>query len=307
MTLLYIENKKILGKLMTYLDQDTYTTSLEEDYDTVIFVEVNNRITKKINELKEKNKRIIFIGYLEEKKIYIQSKLKNKSSKSYMEKIKKIVALSDTIIFSLPSFQSIFESVQEKIKIIEKELPSLTISKVTGDIYKKYGLNKRKKKILLIDLDYHFISYIKDIQDQYPKFELIYLGLKPDYLLSKKDKDLLKELNVVFIPYYDRNIMTDLISISHMIIDFEDIDLEHEYLYTIFLLKKELLLKQSSLYEDYLINSKNVYTFKTKEGLLKKLNKIEHDRLGNLTDNAYDLTRNCTFLETKKKFNQLVK
>ena len=34
-------------------------------------------------------------------------------------------------------------------------------------------------------------------------------------------------------------------------------------------------MKQSSFYDNYLINSKNVYTFKTKDGLLKKLNKIE--------------------------------
>ncbi len=307
MNLLYIENKNLLGKLMEYLKDTRYTTDLEESYDTVIFAEISPRIQKFIEREKEKKKRIVFLSYLEENKIYIQSKLQNKSSKLYMRKIASVCSISDLIITSLPFFKNLLKQDYKcQIEVIEKELPILNISKATNDIFKKNHLNRRKKRFLLIDLDYHFLSYAKELAFKYPKSEIIYIGYRQNYLLSSRDKKTLKELpeNIKFIYYYDLVTLTDFVQISDMIISFEDVNFKQEYLYIIFLLKKEFMMKQSLLYEDYLINSKNIYTFKTKDGLLKKLDKIEYDRLANLTDNAYDLIKNCTFEKTKEKFEK---
>lgn len=307
MNLIYIENKELLGKIMTYLkNTNTLTTSLE-NFDTVIFAEVNNRIIKNIESFKEQGKRIIFLLYLEENKIYIQSKLNNKTSRNYMKKIRHILELSDIVITSLPFFKELFSL--DKIKIIEYELPNLNISKQTSDIYKKYDLKRRKKKILIFDFDYHYLDYVEEVIEKYPKLEYIYVGFKPDYLLTLKNQNKVKNLSskVKFIFYYNLEVITDLIQVSNMILNFEDINLKRSYLYVIFLLKKELLMKQSSFYDNYLINSKNVYTFKTKDGLLKKLNKIEYDRLSNLTDNAYDLIRNCSEEDISQKFAKILK
>lgn len=308
MNLLYIDDKELLGKLINYL-HDNYTTDLEDDYDTVVFAETSPRIIKFIKNEKEKNKRIVFILYLEEDKIYIQSKLQNKNSKLYIKKIKNILDIVDSVIVSLPFFKSTLENIyQGEIVVIEKELPIVNVSKTTNEIFKRNHLNRRKKKILVIDLDYHYLSYIKDLALKYSKSEIIYIGYRKSYLLSSRDKKLLKELpnNIKFIYNYDFFSMTDFIQISDIIINFEDINLERKYLYIMFLLKKEVMIKHSLIFVDYLINSKNIYTFKTKDGLLKKLGKIEHDRLANLTDNAYDLMKDCTFERIKEKFNEIL-
>lgn len=307
MNLIYIEKKELLGEIITYLKESKtpYTTDIDVDIDTVLFAELTPRIIKKMEYYKELGKKIIFILYLEEDKIYIQSKLNNKVSKNYMKKINHIINISDTVVASLPFFKNLFG---DKVVIIEHILNSFSISKQTNEILKKYSLKRRKKKILIFDFDYHYLDYIESVVEKYPKLEYIYLGLKPNYLLTFKNKKKLKNLEekVTFIPYYNLNAIIDFIQLSDMIINFEDINLKRSYLYIIFLLKKELIMKQSSLFEDYLINSKNVYTFKTKDGLLKKLNKIEHDRLGNLTDNAYDIIRSCSEMEIIKKWSSLL-
>lgn len=307
MNLIYIEKKELLGKIITYLKESKtpYTTDIDVDIDTVLFAEITPRIIKKMEYYKELGKKIIFILYLEEDKIYIQSKLNNKVSNNYMKKINHIINISDIVVASLPFFKNLFG---DKVVIIEHILNSFPISKQTNEILKKYSLKRRKKKILIFDFDYHYLDYIESVVEKYPKLEYIYLGLKPNYLLTFKNKKKLKSLEekVTFIPYYNLNTIIDFIQLSDMIINFEDINLKRSYLYIIFLLKKELIMKQSSLFEDYLINSKNVYTFKTKDGLLKKLNKIEHDRLGNLTDNAYDIIRSCSEMEIIKKWSSLL-
>jgi hypothetical protein len=304
MNLLYIDDKELLGTMMNYLEGH-YTTDLEEEYDTVVFASISPSTKKFIEKEKLKKKRIVFITYLEESKIYIQSKLKNKSSESYMKKIYTILKLSDLVITSLPYFRTLLESNdKEKIVVIEKELSILNISKTTNDIFKRNHLNRRKKRFLIFDLDYHFLSYVRDIALKYPKSEILYVGYRKTYLLSSRDKKIVKELpkNIKCIFHFDIQIITDLIQISDMIINFEDINLDRNYLYAILLLKKELMIRHVSLFEDYFINSKNVYTFKTKDGLLKKLEKIEYDRLANLTDNAYDLVKQCTPEKIKEKF-----
>jgi len=307
MNLIYIEKKELLGEIITYLKESKtpYTTDIDVDIDTVLFAEITPRIIKKMEYYKELDKKIIFILYLEEEKIYIQSKLNNKTSKNYIKKINYIINISDIVVASLPFFKNLFG---DKVVIIEHILNSFSISKQTNEILKKYSLKRRKKKILIFDFDYHYLDYIESVVEKYPKLEYIYLGLKPNYLLTFKNKKKLKNLEekVTFIPYYNLNAIIDFIQLSDMIINFEDINLKRSYLYIIFLLKKELIMKQSSLFEDYLINSKNVYTFKTKDGLLKKLNKIEHDRLGNLTDNAYDIIRSCSEMEIIKKWSSLL-
>jgi len=307
MNLIYIEKKELLGEIITYLKESKtpYTTDIDVDIDTVLFAEITPRIIKKMEYYKELGKKIIFILYLEEDKIYIQSKLNNKTSKNYIKKINYIINISDIVVASLPFFKNLFG---DKVVIIEHILNSFSISKQTNEILKKYSLKRRKKKILIFDFDYHYLDYIESVVEKYPKLEYIYLGLKPNYLLTFKNKKKLKNLEekVTFIPYYNLNAIIDFIQLSDMIINFEDINLKRSYLYIIFLLKKELIMKQSSLFEDYLINSKNVYTFKTKDGLLKKLNKIEHDRLGNLTDNAYDIIRSCSEMEIIKKWSSLL-
>ena len=70
--------------------------------------------------------------------------------------------------------------------------------------------------IILIDLFYKNISYILDISINYPKFDFIYIGYKPFYLFTNKEKKIFNRLpsNVIYIPYIDLNTFSDLCMVS---------------------------------------------------------------------------------------------
>jgi len=63
-----------------------------------------------------------------------------------------------------------------KIDVIPNELPIINISRNTKDIYDKYELRKRRKKIIVIDLYYDYLSYMYELGFRYPKFDFIYVG-----------------------------------------------------------------------------------------------------------------------------------
>lgn len=295
MILVYIENKEILTKTISYLENANinYVTDINLEYEYILLAEVNNKILKLIEN--KKNKKIIFITYLEEENI-----LNNKIS----EKLKKLLNKSYKIIVSLPSIKKNLKKVtKNEIVIIEHELPIISISKSNSDIYNKYKISRRKKKIVLFDFDYNNIEIIYELAHQYKKINFVYVGFKPDYLLKEKQKDLLNNMpkNITYIKYYNFNILCDISKISYLIISFNTIDIN--YLYMILLFKKQLLIKENNKYEDYLINSKNSYIFKDNKDLLIRLNKILDNRVSNLTDNGYLLIKNNTFNEITKKYS----
>lgn len=297
MLLVNIENKELLSLIVNYLDNTdlNYTTDINASYDTIIIAEVNNKIIKFIE--KENNKKIIFLTHLEEENI-----LNNKIN----DKLTKILNKCYLIITSLPSIKNIIsKKINCNIVVIEKELPIICFSKSNSDIYNKYNINKRKKKILVFDFDYDNIEIVNDIAIKYPKYNFVYVGYKS---LSKlKNKNIFNKLekNISLVKYYNFYILSDLTKISYLIINFSDLTID--YLNMILLLKKQLLIKESKLYEDYLINSKNSYIFKDNNDLLIRLNKIIEGRVANLVDNGYLLVRDNTFDEIVKKYNYYLK
>ena len=131
------------------------------------------------------------------------------------------------------------------------------------------------------------------------------MGYNPDYNLSLKQKNLLNDMpkNVLKIKYYDLNIFSDLAKISDIVIFTEDKNINIDYMYTILLFKKQMILKQNNLFDDFYINSKNSYIYNNKKDLELKFKKIIESRVSNLTDNAYLLIKEATFDEIIKKYN----
>lgn len=306
MVLIYIENKMLLSKIVTYFDNSkiSYTTDLNCEYDSILCAEISNKVLNIINENKQKS--IYFLTYLEENKIYLNHNYKNKISKNYNQKLYNILRKCTKIIVSLPSIRDILKTkLSSDIVIIEKELPIINISKYNKDIYSKYKINKRKKKIVLIDLEYKYINAVYKLAKMYNKYNFIYIGYKPDYALNTKVKEILYQFpkNITLIKYIDLNIFSDISKLSYLIISFEDINLDIDYINTTILFKKQLLIKDSLLYNNYLINSKNCYLFKDSNELFLKFKKIINERVANLSDEAYELIKNNTSIEIANKFN----
>ena len=77
MYLVYIENKNLLTKIITYFDYGNilYTTDINDKYDFLIIAQNNN---KTLN-LMQRSKKTIYISYLDEIKIFKRFSKKIKS------------------------------------------------------------------------------------------------------------------------------------------------------------------------------------------------------------------------------------
>ena len=306
MVFVYIEDYSFLTKIIYYLDMASinYTTDLDSDFSYILFAEVNMKTLKMMDEYPDK--KFIFITHIEENKIFHHFTSNNKRSTTIKNKYHSIFKRCYKLIVSLPYFKNLFLNDCHFIDVIPKTLPIINISRSTKDIYEKYELKKRRKKIVIMDINYDYISYLHDLSYRYPKFDFIYIGYKSKYLLTKKEKSLISDMNinVKYIPYVDLNIFSDLCKVSYMVIDFNSYILDRNYLYMILLLKKQLMLYENVLYDDFLIPSKHAYFFKDKDELFLRFDKIIQTRVMNLSENGFDLIKGFSTFDIVKKYSE---
>lgn len=306
MIFVYIENHYFLTKVIQYLTDAgiKYTTDLNIPFSYILVVSLNSKILKFIDEYPDK--KVIFMTHFEENKILSYFSSNSKRSRLYQKLYHSFCNRCYKLIVSLPYFKTIFKYDCKKIDVIPIELPDATIKRNTKYIYDKYNFNKKRKKIVVIDLFYKNISYVHDISINYPKFDFIYIGYKPIYLFTNKEKTLFNTLpsNIIYIPYIDLDIFSDLCRISYMVIDFDSYLLDRVYLYTIFLLRKQLIIYDSYLYRDFLVPSKHCYFFKTIDELILRIDKIIDMRVMNLTEVGYDLIKVFKSDEIIKKYRE---
>lgn len=270
--LLQIKDKMLLFKIATYLDElhIKYTTNINDDYEYIIIAELSR---KNISLIEKTDKKVIFITYLIEDKIITKNQ-------SLLFKLNNILDKCFKIIVSMLSIKKIIN--KENVIIIEKPINNI-------NLYDKFKINKRKRKILIIDLEGQH-NKIEDISKLYSKYEYIYVTHN---LKIQND-------NNIVIKDFNDNTYIELIKMSNLVIIF-DTNIDIKYLYPIIILKKQIIMKESPLYENYLINSKNIYLFKDKKELLLKLKKIIEKRIANLTDEAYELISKNSYEQTISK------
>ncbi len=311
MILVYMENIDFMRKIINYLDNTNvkYTTNLNNNYDYILIAELNNKVINFTKEQYQIGKKIIFLSYLEEKNISFYYQRKSKKSKDYLKKLNDILLITSKVFVHFEATRKIItENKEIPVIIVPKEIPVINISKNNKDIYNKYKIKRRVKKIIVVDNEYKNIEKLYVLANTYPKYNFIYFGYNPDYLISKKQCDMINNLpsNVTLIKYNDLNVFSDVCKISDIVIFLEDYGINIDYVYITLLFKKQLVIKENKLFEDLFINSKNAYTFKSKEDLLLKFKKIVNNRVANLTDVAYFLIKDNTFDEIIKKLIMLI-
>lgn len=302
MVLLYIDNKTLLTKLILYLEQakHPYTTSLDDHYDIIVVAEP----TKKVLEFMKQKKKIIFLTELEEKKIEQKFNKNNKLNREYKNKLIKILNHCYRVIVTEEYFKKLLKKyIQTDIVVIPKEIPNITVSKNNKEIYETYKISKRKKKIILLDLNYECIETVYNLTIKYPEYQFIYIGYKPMYSLPNKQKELLNKMpsNVILIKYIDLKLYSELVKFGTIVILFDPIEID--YLYTPMLLKKHLLINEPNCYQDTFINSKHLYTFEHEKELFIKFEKILKNRISNLTEEAYLKIKDNYFTNIMKQYS----
>lgn len=309
MILVLIENRTFLTRILSYLDEINlpYTTDLGVEYETLVIAECSNKVRTFMEE--NTSKRVIFFTALEESKILKYSKKQTKTGKNYLLHLQQLCNRCTRIVVSMPAIANLLKKkTKREIVLLPRELPVITISKSNKDVFDKFHLSKRNKKILIMDLYYEHLEEISILALKYPKCQFLLIGFQVEYLLSSKNKERLHTLpnNVIQQKYLDFNLYSDLCKASWLIVYFYHADLNMQYLDITLLFKKQLLLENHFYYQDYFINSKNAYLFQGTEELLLRFKKIMEERVANLTDNGYELIIKNHHKEILKKCSQIL-
>lgn len=279
--LLQIKNKVLLFKIIACLDElnITYTTDINAQYEYIIIGELSR---KNISLIEKTNKKVIFITYLIENKIIMKNKF-------CLMKLNEITSKCFKIVVSMPIIKKIID--KENVVVIERPIMDV-------NIYDRFKINRHKKKILIVDLEGKNYNILETFINLYPKYEWLYLTYNEK--IKKNNYIVIKEKNEINY--------IELIKISNLVIIF-DTNIDISYLYPIMILKKQIIMNYSPLYDGYLINSKNIYLFNDKKELLLKFKKIIEKRVANLTDEAYLLVIKNNFQRTinkiKNDFNKM--
>ena len=295
MNLVYIENKDLLTKIVTYLDYSNleYTMDMNSDFKTLIIAQNN----KKSLDLIKKAKRIIYIAYLDELKISNSYLKKGKKYAVYKNKMTDFFNKCNLIITSLPSLKKIIGS--KKVITIPKE--NLCIGICKNKIF-----NLRKKSIVIIDSDYKYLESFFELVNKFPNFQYELIGFNSN--LTKKERSLLSDIpkNLKLYKYCNERLLQNYISNSNLVIFFDNILDSSNYLNICLNLKKNLLVLDNELCRDYLIDNKNVYLFNI-DNIIKKFNRIISNRVCNLGIEGYNLVKDNNFINTADKFCKLLK
>lgn len=307
MVFVYIENKKFLSKIITYLENANvlFTTDFNNDYDIVLVAEINKRTMKLVKNSYLLKKKVIFISHLEENKIISNYDLHNKYSIEYRSTLYNFLNMCDLIIVSLPYFKTLLnKKIKRNIIVIERELEPINL-KVDSNIYVRYNLSKRKKKVLYLDSKYEYLSEFFQIALANPKIEFIMLGFIPDYYLSEHKKHLLMNIpsNVKSIKYYNDSSLIELLKVINSFI-YVDKVVDINLIYKTLFLKKNLIVKENKIFDHHLIDNKNIYLF-DKNNLVKKVCKLLDGSIANLTLDGYDLVKNNKLNDIIIKINNI--
>ncbi|MDD2181139.1 MAG: hypothetical protein PHW32_02090 [Bacilli bacterium] len=303
MILIMIENRVLMSKVVSYFDSVNvkYTTNPNSKYEYFLVAELNQRIIKKIKENILQNKKIIFITYLEEYKINIFNDSQSSKSITYNNLLKNILDECYLVVVSLPWFKDLLNKfIKTKIVVIEKENPKL---------FNSINFKTLKNNCLIIDYNFKELEQTNDIAIKFPKTNFQILGYVPDYLLSLKSINIIHNFppNIKIIKSCDFFDYLKLITQNNFIVYCENNINHYNNLIYIILLKKQLLIKNSNIYNKHFINSKNMYLYNDDKDFVNKLTKILENKISNISTDAYILLKDNNFLEISNKFKEILK
>lgn len=295
MRLVYIENRDLLTKIITYLDNDNveYTTNINKDFKILIIAQNN----KKTLELIKLAKKVIYIAYLDEIKISNSYLKKGKKNVAYKNKMLDFFSNCNIIVTSLPYIKKVIN--QKKVVVIPLE--NLCIGLCKNKLF-----NLRKKVITIIDSNYKYLDVCFDMINKFSNYQYQLIGFNPNP--SNKNSFFINDIpsNLKLYKYCNERILENYLINSNLVIFFDDILESQNYLNICLNLKKNLLILNSELCYDYLIDNKNVYLFDL-ANFLKKYKRIINNRVCNLGIEGYNLVKDNNFEKIADKFCKLLK
>ena len=307
--LLYTENEKLVGKsglgkaikhqqMALKKVNIPYTLDVNEDYD---ILHINTYFPKSYmlaKKARSHNKKIVYHAHSTEED-YRNGFVFGKQTSSLFKKwLIKCYNIGDVLITPTPYTKKLLKSygINKKIYTISNgiELQKFKKSSKAGEIFRKtYGYTKDDKVIIGIGLyiERKGIVDFVELAKRMPEYKFIWFGYSPLIAATRPVRKALKTKldNLTFAGYVEQDMIVNAMNGCDLYIfpTFEETEgipiIEACACYC------KALVRDIPVFNDWLIDGKNIYKAKDVNEFEKKIKKIINGKLPDLTKEAYQV------------------
>lgn len=327
--LLYTENERMVGKSglgkaikhqMKALDSVgiKYTTNPKEDYD---ILHINTYFPKSYflaKKAKKNGKKIVYHAHSTEEDYKNGFIFAKQTSKLFKKWLIKCYSLGDVIItptiYSKKLLQGYKGLEDKKIYDVSNgiELDFFKKDKKLGEEFrKKYGYTKDDKVIFGIGLyiERKGIVDFVELARRLPQYKFIWFGYSPLLAATKPVKKAVhtKLDNLTFAGYVDQEMIKAAMSGGDLFLFPTLEETEGIPIIEACACKCNAIIRDIPIFEDWLIDGKNVYKAKLVDDFENKIKLFFADKLPSLTDNAYEIAKKRSIKTVGKKLEKIYK
>lgn len=327
--LLYTENEHMVGKSglgkaikhqMKALDSVgiKYTTNSKEDYD---ILHINTYFPKSYflaKKAKKNGKKIVYHAHSTEEDYKNGFIFAKQTSKLFKKWLIKCYSLGDVIvtptIYSKKLLQGYKGLENKKIYDVSNgiELDFFKKDEKLGEEFrKKYGYTKDDKVIFGIGLyiERKGIVDFVELARRLPQYKFIWFGYSPLLAATKPVKKAVhtKLDNLTFAGYVDQEMIKAAMSGGDLFLFPTLEETEGIPIIEACACKCNAIIRDIPIFEDWLIDGKNVYKAKLVDDFENKIKLFFDGKLPSLTDNAYEIAKKRSIKTVGKKLEKIYK
>lgn len=327
--LLYTENEHMVGKSglgkaikhqMKALDSVgiKYTTNTKEDYD---ILHINTYFPKSYflaKKAKKNGKKIVYHAHSTEEDYKNGFIFAKQTSKLFKKWLIKCYSLGDVIvtptIYSKKLLQGYKGLENKKIYDVSNgiELDFFKKDDKLGEKFReKYGYTKDDKVIFGIGLyiERKGIVDFVELARRLPEYKFIWFGYSPLLAATKPVKKAVhtKLDNLIFAGYVDQEMIKAAMSGGDLFLFPTLEETEGIPIIEACACKCNAIIRDIPIFEDWLIDGKNVYKAKLVDDFENKIKLFFDGKLPSLTDNAYEIAKKRSIKTVGKKLEKIYK
>lgn len=326
--LLYTENEKLnrksgLGKAIEHqkkaleYENIEYTTNLDDDYDILL---INTWFIKSYfvaKKAKEKGKKVIYYAHSTEEDYRNGFILANQTSKLIKWQLIKCYSLGDIILTPTPYSKKLLERYKglenKKIYSLSNgiELEYFKRNKKMGDNFrKKYNIKSDEKVVIGIGLYIErkgIIDFV-ELARRLPEYKFIWFGYSPLAVAPYKVKKAVKTKlpNLLFAGYVEKDMIKSAMSGCNLYLFPTKEETEGIPIVEACACKTPALIRDIPVFDDWLVDGKNVYKAKNIDEFEVKIKDILNGNLNELTNEAYKIAKERDLKKIGLKLKEII-
>lgn len=327
--LLYTENERVIGKSglgkaikhqMKALENEhiEYTTDPNDEYD---ILHINTYFPKSYflaKKAKKMGKKIVYHAHSTEEDYKDGFIFAKQTSKLFKKWLIKCYGLGDVIVTPTPYSKKLLEGYKglEDKKIYDVsngiELDFFKPDKKLGEKFRrKYGYKKEDKVIFGIGLyiERKGIVDFVELAKRFPQYKFIWFGYSPLVAATKPVKKAVntKLYNLTFAGYVEPDMIKAAMNGGDLFLFPTLEETEGIPIIEACACKCSAIIRDIPIFDDWLIDGKNVYKAKDINEFEQKINLFFEGKLANLTNNAYAVAKKRDIKNVGKKLKKIYK